>query len=793
MNTTNSSIYVECNYSNIETSFSALLDKPFWAVSDVSNGKIPYDPKDGKNASCDKPDTWTTFSKAKAYCEKNKGFFPSIVFPSQKLNLKNGLVCLDLDKINKDPSYNAFAHDLCSKAGSYCETSVSGQGLHIIMRGSVPNNIHNNKIELYGHGKFITLTGNILIGFSEIQEAQEFLTNLHTEHSKGMEKGEAYIGKPSPKFTDEEIISLCQKAKNSPKFLALYKQGLLQEYQDDHSSADLALCSILAFYTQNPEQLDRLFRKSKLYREKWEQTQYQNLTIEKALNGLKGTYQMKQKASWENPFRLPEGDDLDIEFPTEELPICLKDAVNEIARTYKVDPALVSLPGLGIAGLMIGKKAVIVEKPGLKHNASLFFVGVAASGERKSSCFDAILGGIKNAIDVEMEEYVKEKASIRTHNELLKEQVLDVKKDLKDKKLSKEAAQKLIEELYASEKPFPAEPYNFGDDITSPRLFQKLHDHGGVYGVFSSDARSIFKKIIGTKDGESGEAIYLGGMWGDDLSRSRVGNNRGDIGGEDMLIRKPALTTVAFIQPDLWVDLSKDGRMRESGLLSRINIVIPTSQMGTRFETPDDIPLEEGKITPFTEAILRLRKWKPQIPLEVFLSPLAAEARRNFYNAIEQQLGDDGRFADVKDIATKATSIASRICLIIAMLEAATNPDFKGEVSPISNNQWLKAQAFEEYFLAQAIDSQRTHLKSGSLHIKQKVALWLKKQVEKNKNTPVTVLISQIVKGVRGSKTVDIEKSIPDLLKNFWIRISEKGRGEVKKYEINPRLVNEIQ
>ena len=408
----------------------------------------------------------------------------------------------------------------------------------------------------------MTLTGNVLDGRTEIQSAQEYINFFYDTHLHEEEKITCQFVR-SPPLSDEEILEKCRSAKNAGKFYDLYDKGDISNHGDDNSVADLALISLMAFYTQCPEQLDRLFRQSKLMRDKWEREDYRNRTIQNALALIKETYQgpHEQKedkssdkespeATWENPAPINEGDNLEIAFPIKELPEVLRTAVEEVARCYQVDPALAALPGLGISALMMGKKVIVIEKLGLRHQASLLLLGVAASGERKTSVFDAMLEGIKVEIDKEMMQYEKEKASVRAHNELIKEQVLGIKGDLKKQTISKQEAQKTIEELYASEKQLPPEPYNFGDDITEPRLFQKLYDHKGSYGVFSSDGRSIIKKILGSKNGESGESIYLGGMWGDDLSRSRVGNNKGDIGGEDILIRKPALTTVAFIGPE---------------------------------------------------------------------------------------------------------------------------------------------------------------------------------------------------------------------------------------------------
>jgi hypothetical protein len=96
--------------------------------------------------------------------------------------------------------------------------------------------------------------------------------------------------------SDEEILALCRKARNAAKFADLYDVGTTAAYNGDDSSADLALMSILAFYTQDPAQLERLFSASALgRRQKWNRADYRNRTIDKALRGLGETYTPSRK------------------------------------------------------------------------------------------------------------------------------------------------------------------------------------------------------------------------------------------------------------------------------------------------------------------------------------------------------------------------------------------------------------------------------------------------------------------------------------------------------------------
>jgi primase-polymerase (primpol)-like protein len=63
---------------------------------------------------------------------------------------------------------------------------------------------------------------------------------------------------PSPDHTDEEIIEKCRAAENAAKFEALFDHGDVHAYHGgDDSAADLALLSMLAFYTQDPRRWGR--------------------------------------------------------------------------------------------------------------------------------------------------------------------------------------------------------------------------------------------------------------------------------------------------------------------------------------------------------------------------------------------------------------------------------------------------------------------------------------------------------------------------------------------------------
>jgi putative DNA primase/helicase len=97
---------------------------------------------------------------------------------------------------------------------------------------------------------------------------------------------------PSPSADDEIILQKAKAARNGEKFQRLW-DGDTSDYAFfnpdgtlnlGHSEADLALCRELAFWTQNEQQIDRIFRCSGLCRGKWEhRADYRESTIQLAI------------------------------------------------------------------------------------------------------------------------------------------------------------------------------------------------------------------------------------------------------------------------------------------------------------------------------------------------------------------------------------------------------------------------------------------------------------------------------------------------------------------------------
>jgi AAA domain-containing protein/primase/DNA polymerase family protein len=123
-----------------------------------------------------------------------------------------------------------------------------------------------------------------------IRNRSEELHAFHARHFvKPVGERPASTNGHRSELTDEEVEQLARGARNSAKFEAL-KSGDISGYAS-HSEADQAYVSLLAFYTQDEEQLDRPYRQSGLCRQKWlDRPDYRHRTITHALSNLRETY-----------------------------------------------------------------------------------------------------------------------------------------------------------------------------------------------------------------------------------------------------------------------------------------------------------------------------------------------------------------------------------------------------------------------------------------------------------------------------------------------------------------------
>lgn len=281
-----------------------------YTARDGKMTKIPYHPN-GDEASVSPYNTWSFFD-----CDRvsdPKGMIGYSIL--NRFNLTKeydgigfvftedaGFIGVDFDHI-RDPITGKWNIEEIKDAlslNSYTEISPSGNGLHVICRGIKPGTACKaGDHEMYSSRRYFTITGKMFPGCNPaITTPQDAINKLYSKwfgyrEQKQVNNTEASVKvnvkelqhttlNNSAKLTDVDIIGICNNAKNSTKFKRLFT-GDTSGYKSP-SEADFALCRILAFYTSDSEQIERIMRSSGLIRAKWDQRGYISTTIRNALN-----------------------------------------------------------------------------------------------------------------------------------------------------------------------------------------------------------------------------------------------------------------------------------------------------------------------------------------------------------------------------------------------------------------------------------------------------------------------------------------------------------------------------
>ena len=246
--------------------------------------KVPYSPNYDGRASSINPSTWGTFDQAVHKFNSRPNYYNGI---SIIISKNQGLVFIDIDHcINEDGELNEVAYDIIESfhKKQYIEISQSGTGIHIITKGTIPKNFKNsgNGVEMYCDKRFCALTGNVLFKGDPTEE-QSVIDELFQRYkTQGCPKKTARTAKRALNNSDKWVID---HAAGHGRFDDLFSGDWTSACYNSQSEADLALCMILAFWTDcNTEQMDRIFRSSGLYRDKWERNDYRESTLQNAIN-----------------------------------------------------------------------------------------------------------------------------------------------------------------------------------------------------------------------------------------------------------------------------------------------------------------------------------------------------------------------------------------------------------------------------------------------------------------------------------------------------------------------------
>ena len=247
--------------------------------------KMPLNAHTGKGAKSNDPRTWAAFDAALAAAEARADWGVGYMFDGETFGVDIDH-CIDRETGEISP----LAADVLSIMDTYAEFSPSGEGIHLLCKGKPPEagrKIPKLGLEVYGQTRFFTVTGRPLGEARALADGTEAAKRLFAKYitpkddfASGkaaptpptVDVASAQTANPSEALSDADILRIASRSKDGATFDALYFRGDTSAFQGDHSAADMCLCNKLAFYTGKDERrMDELFRRSALYREKWDE------------------------------------------------------------------------------------------------------------------------------------------------------------------------------------------------------------------------------------------------------------------------------------------------------------------------------------------------------------------------------------------------------------------------------------------------------------------------------------------------------------------------------------------
>lgn len=499
---------------------------------------------------------------------------------------------------------------------------------------------------------------------------------------------------------------------------------------------------------------------------------WNDLLVAQGLDALKKALAETEPSTQEPPAPLRR-ELLDPElFPTSALGDVLSAAAGAMQQIIQAPDALLGQSVLGAASLAVQAHAnVIID--GRISPLSLFFLTIAASGERKSAT-DTV--ALKPVMEKQRELVALFRDDLRLHKadtqafekaerDLIKEKVVD----LGDLRKNREAKKATLDALGDTPQP-PLLPNLLAADPTSEGLFKLFEKGQPSLGLFSDEAGLLMGGAAMMKESRLRMIAALSKLWdGRPLDRVR------SVDGSTLLFdRRLALHLMA--QPMVAAELFTDPIFADQGFLSRVLCAWPASTAGNRQYLAAD-PSQDARIVRYWDCLkshlnrpypLRENTRNELTPRNIPLAPAAKAVWIQYVNCIEKQLGDGQVLEPVRGFASKAGDHAARIAGVRTLIQ---NPD-AGDISVEAIEAGIHLMNF---YLTEALRIQSTGISDPDLSLAAKCLRWLH-------STGITAVYPALIyqygpASIRDSDTA--KRMIALLEKHRWlVRVQGGGKAD---------------
>lgn len=388
---------------------------------------------------------------------------------------------------------------------------------------------------------------------------------------------------------------------------------------------------------------------------------------------------------------------------------------------------------------------------------SLFFLTIAASGERKSACDKFAIRSLREFEAQQYNKYLRENAEYQAN---LRE---------------RDAGVEVIEgESSARTRTDPpSDPTIIFSDLTPEGLFRHFEEGNPSVAIVSAEGGQFFGGYSMRKGNRLNTAASYSQVW-DDGNQNLLRASNGS-----RTFRGKRLTIHLQIQPGIARDALADLALVDQGFYSRVLIAFPKSKIGTR--TIDDFDLRKQQnehaledLRAFDERIIGLLKTPMprdkgnKLTLTPNVLPLSREAEQclvRFYNWTEVEQLEQGRFAHIHGFASKCPEMACRLAGMMTVFEDEAAEE-------VGEHCMENAVSVIEWHLSELLRLRENGYVSPELTDADRIRVWLME----HRNGGAVSVRSIMREGPRPARDANAINRIMEILEqHVWVHPLPKG------------------
>lgn len=365
-------------------------------------------------------------------------------------------------------------------------------------------------------------------------------------------------------------------------------------------------------------------------------------------------------------------------YPVDALPMVVRLAVDEVHGFTKAPMAMVVCSAL--ANLSLAAQALhdVQRAETLSGSIGLYFLVLAESGERKTTCdtiFSKAIRDYESKAQNDAKPEIKKFKAEHAAWEANKLGILDAIK-LAAKKIDYDPTdhERALIKHEENEPEPPKIPRFIYADFTPEALTYALGKNWPSGGVISSEAGAVFGSHGMGKESQLRTLAILNQLW--DATKLTF-----DRKSESFVVDGARLTMSLQVQESALMEFfNKTGTLaRGTGFLARFLFAHPESTQGTRFFS--EPPTKTPALANFHAQITRILQTPAPIndqgglePAMLTLSPEAKAAWIKFHDEIEAGLCKGGELQDIRDVASKIADNAARLAALFHVVDNGIGP-----------------------------------------------------------------------------------------------------------------------